>query len=197
MVMVVGFAGGACLSLLAPSERSARALTALGAVVGCVGGLVAAARVLATQVPVEAMLPNLVAAAGGFVIRLDVFGAFFLVLVAIASHEAASTAAATRAIVIILVATAAATASALIPAAAPIVVVVTRPASAEAAVVVVTRPAAEAAVVVASLRTITLFLPSAARRLRVTLGVAKPAALAVLPAAPAAPRGPGMTFGIA
>lgn len=89
MVMVVGYAGGACLSLLAPSERLARVFTALGAVAGCVGGLAAAAGVLATRIPVEAMLPNLVSGAGGIVVRLDSLGAFFLVLVAAVSLPAA------------------------------------------------------------------------------------------------------------
>ena len=89
IVMVVGYAGGGCLSLVAPSARSARAFTALGAVVGCVGGLAAAAGVLATRVPVDAVLPNLVSAAGGIVIRVDLLGAFFLALVAAVSLPAA------------------------------------------------------------------------------------------------------------
>jgi hydrogenase-4 component B len=89
VVMVVGYLGGACLSLLARSGRSARVWTALGAVVGSVGGLLAAIDVLATHTAVEALLPSLVSAAGGIVIRLDLLGAFFLALVTALSLPAA------------------------------------------------------------------------------------------------------------
>jgi hydrogenase-4 component B len=89
IVMVFGYAGGALLSLVARSERAARVVTAVGAVLGCVGGLAAAVGVLATRVPVEAVLPSLVSAAGGIVIRLDLLGAFFLALVTAVSLLAA------------------------------------------------------------------------------------------------------------
>ncbi len=88
LVMVVGYAGGACLSLWAPSGRSARVFTAVGAIIGCVGGLAAAAGVLTTGASVDVLLPNLVFAAGGIVIRLDLLGAFFLALVAAISLPA-------------------------------------------------------------------------------------------------------------
>ena len=81
-VMVGGYSAGACLAALMPSDRAARFATAIGAVTGCTGGLTAAAAVVATGRPVEAALPNLVAAAGGIVIRLDLLGALFLALVA-------------------------------------------------------------------------------------------------------------------
>ena len=89
IVMAFGYAGGACLSLVASSDRSARVFTALGAVAGCIGGLAAAVSVLRTRVPVEAVLPNLVSAAGGIVIRLDLLGAFFLALITAVSLPAA------------------------------------------------------------------------------------------------------------
>ncbi len=82
VLMVAGFAGGAGLAFLAPSDRGARLVTALGAIVGCLGGLAAAATVIVTGRPVIAVLPNLVSSAGGIVIGLDRLGALFLALVA-------------------------------------------------------------------------------------------------------------------
>lgn len=88
-LMVGGYAAGGCLAPLMPSHRAARFVTAIGAVVGCVGGLIAAAVVLGTGQPLEASFPNLVGAAGGIVIRLDRLGALFLALVAAVSLLAA------------------------------------------------------------------------------------------------------------
>jgi hydrogenase-4 component B len=85
LLMVAGYLTGACLTVVMPSDRLARAVTALGAVAGSAGGLGAAAAVLARHRPLEAELPNLVAAAGGVVLRLDVLGALFLALVAAVS----------------------------------------------------------------------------------------------------------------
>ncbi len=89
LVMVVGYLGGAGLSLLAPSDRAARVLTTLGAVAGCVGALAVSVAVFATGMPVDARLPTLVSAAGGIMIRVDLLGAFFLALVAAVSLPAA------------------------------------------------------------------------------------------------------------
>jgi hydrogenase-4 component B len=89
VVMVAGYAVGAVLSLMARSARAARMCTALGAVVGGAGGLGAAVSVFATRAPVDAVLPNVVAAAGGLVIRLDLLGAFFLALITTVSLPAA------------------------------------------------------------------------------------------------------------
>jgi len=89
VLMAGGYAAGACLAVLAPSQRAARFFTAVGATVGCVGGLIAAAIVLASGQPVEASFPNLVAAAGGMVIGLDRLGALFLALVAAVGFLAA------------------------------------------------------------------------------------------------------------
>jgi len=88
-LMAGGYAAGACLAVLATSQRAARFFTAVGAAVGCVGGLTAAATVLASGQPVEASFPNLVAAAGGIVIGLDRLGALFLALVAAVGFLAA------------------------------------------------------------------------------------------------------------
>jgi hydrogenase-4 component B len=88
-VMVVGHAAGAGLAVLSPSDRIARAVTGLGAVIGSAGGLALAVAVLATGHPLEAGFPNLVGAAGGVAIRLDLVGAFFLALVAVVSLPAA------------------------------------------------------------------------------------------------------------
>ena len=82
VVMILGYAGGAALSVLAPSDRTARILTALGAATGCVGAIIVSACVLITRTPMDANLPNLVSEAGGILIRLDLLGAFFLALIA-------------------------------------------------------------------------------------------------------------------
>jgi len=81
-LMAGGYGAGACLAILAPSDRAARVVTALGGVVGSVGGLAAAAIVLATGRPLEIALPHLVAAAGGVDVHVDLLGALFLALVA-------------------------------------------------------------------------------------------------------------------
>jgi hydrogenase-4 component B len=73
---------GAVLALLAPSHRSARMVTAIGAILGCAGGLWAAAAVLVTNQAVHATFPAVVGAAGGIVIGLDRLGATFLALIA-------------------------------------------------------------------------------------------------------------------
>ena len=88
-VMVAGYAAGAFLAALAPSQRAARLITALGALVGGSGGLAAALIVFATRTPYDMAFPNLVAAAGGVVLRLDLLGALFLALVAAVSLPAA------------------------------------------------------------------------------------------------------------
>lgn len=88
-LMVGGYSTGACLAALMPEHRAARIVTSIGAVTGSVGGLATAATVVATGRPVEAVLPSLVAAAGGIVIRLDLLGALFLSLVSAAGLLAA------------------------------------------------------------------------------------------------------------
>jgi hydrogenase-4 component B len=80
-LMAGGYVVGSCLTLLAPSQRAARLLTAVAAALGSVGGFAAAAIVLAGGQPVEVSFPSLVAAAGGIVIGLDRLGALFLALV--------------------------------------------------------------------------------------------------------------------
>jgi hydrogenase-4 component B len=81
-VMVAGHLGGAVAAALAWSPRVARYLTAIGAAVGSLAGLLAAIDVLAMGGPELATFPGLVAAAGGIVIELDRLGAIFLALVA-------------------------------------------------------------------------------------------------------------------
>ena len=82
LLMAAGHALGAGFSLLMTSDRDARRITAAGAVVGCVGSFVAAGSVFVTHGIVRVALPNVVAAAGGIAIHLDLLGAFFLALVA-------------------------------------------------------------------------------------------------------------------
>jgi hydrogenase-4 component B len=87
--MVAGYAGGAALSLLAPSDRVARHVTAVGAATGSAGGLGVAALVLVTGRPLALAVPSLLPAAGGVVLTLDPLGAFFLAVVAIVGLPAA------------------------------------------------------------------------------------------------------------
>ncbi|MGH7555342.1 MAG: hydrogenase 4 subunit B [Longimicrobiales bacterium] len=82
IVMAGGYAGGACLAVALRSPRASRVGTAVGAAVGSLGGLAAAASVLATGQPLEVTRFDLVAAAGGLAFGLDALGAFFLALVA-------------------------------------------------------------------------------------------------------------------
>jgi formate hydrogenlyase subunit 3/multisubunit Na+/H+ antiporter MnhD subunit len=81
-LMAAGYGAGAAGALLAPSDRLARAATALGAAAGSLGGLIAAVLVLATGEPAALSFPQLVSVAGGVVITLDRLGALFLALVA-------------------------------------------------------------------------------------------------------------------
>jgi hydrogenase-4 component B len=81
--MLVAYLGGAAASVLARSARPARYATAAGAALGSMAGLALAAAVLITGRPVEVAFPNLLAAAGGIAVRLDVLGAFFLGIVSI------------------------------------------------------------------------------------------------------------------
>jgi hydrogenase-4 component B len=80
-VMIVGYLGGAILALIAPSDRIARAATAIGAAVGSAAALVLALAVLTTGDRFELVLPGLIAVAGGIAIQLDLLGALFLALV--------------------------------------------------------------------------------------------------------------------
>jgi len=88
-VMAGGYAAGAVLALLAPSQRAARLVTAVGAAAGCLGDLAAALSVWLDGRPIAVSFPGLVAAAGGFVIDLDPLGALFLALVAVVGLLAA------------------------------------------------------------------------------------------------------------
>ena len=88
-LMAAGYLGGAAGALFAPSSRTARTMTAIGAVVGGAAGLALSGIVLVTRVPVEAALPDLLTVAGGLTVRLDVLGAFFLALVSFVGVPAA------------------------------------------------------------------------------------------------------------
>ena len=71
------------------SPRSTRLVTGVVGSAIAASGLAAAARVLASGRPLDAALPNVVAAAGGIVIHLDPLGAVFLALVAAVGLAAA------------------------------------------------------------------------------------------------------------
>jgi hydrogenase-4 component B len=81
-VMCGAYLAGGLLALLAPTDRSARALTAAGATLGSAAGCAAAAAVLAFGGTFTATIPTVVSAAGGIAVELDRLGAVFLALVA-------------------------------------------------------------------------------------------------------------------
>ena len=81
LLLAAGFVGGGVLASLWPSDRGARVITLIGAIVGCTGGLAAAGHTIATGRFVVASLPYLVSSAGGVAIGLDRLGALFLALV--------------------------------------------------------------------------------------------------------------------
>ena len=89
VVMFAAYLGGGCLALLAPSSRSARGASAIGAAMGCVAALGVAVRVLVTARPAELALPTVLAGAGGLLLHVDPLGAFFLAVVAIGGLPAA------------------------------------------------------------------------------------------------------------
>ena len=89
LAMVGGYGVGAVGAVAAPSDRAARGLTALGAVVGGLAGLgLAGATLIAGATPALA-LSELFSAVGGVSLRLDRLGAFFLALVSLGAVPAA------------------------------------------------------------------------------------------------------------
>jgi hydrogenase-4 component B len=87
--LVVAYAGGAAAALLPVRSALTRALTAAGAIVGALAGIVLAARVLVTGEPFVLAVPALLSLGGGVALRLDGLGAFFLVLIGAVAAPAA------------------------------------------------------------------------------------------------------------
>lgn len=88
-VMVGAYLAGAAGSLAPLDQRLTRAMTAAGAVVGALAGLVLAGHVLAGGPAFAAQVPALLSVGGGLALRLDRLGAFFLGLVGLVAVPAA------------------------------------------------------------------------------------------------------------
>ncbi len=89
LLMVGGYGAGALGALLRRRGGAARALTAAGAMVGAAAGLGLGLDVLLAGAAFGLELPALLTIAGGFALRLDALGAFFLVVISLVAVPAA------------------------------------------------------------------------------------------------------------
>ena len=89
LLMVGGYGAGALGALLRCRGGAARALTAAGAMVGAAAGLGLGLDVLLAGAAFGLELPALLTIAGGFALRLDALGAFFLVVISLVALPAA------------------------------------------------------------------------------------------------------------
>ncbi len=91
LVMVSAYALGAFVALPEGGGRGTlgRGLVALGAVVGAGAGLALGASVILSGAPFTLSVPELLPIAGGFALRLDPLGAFFLVLIGLGAIPSA------------------------------------------------------------------------------------------------------------
>ncbi len=89
LLMVGGYGAGALGALLRRRGGAARALTAAGAMVGAAAGLGLGLDVLLAGAAFGLELPALLTIAGGFALRLDALGAFFLVVISLVAIPAA------------------------------------------------------------------------------------------------------------
>ncbi len=83
LLMVGGYGAGAGCALLLGRGGAARGLTAAGAMVGGAAGLGLGLHVLVTGAVFDLDLPPLLTLAGGFALRVDALGAFFLAVVSL------------------------------------------------------------------------------------------------------------------
>ena len=89
LLMVGGYGAGALGARLRRRGGAARALTAAGAMVGAAAGLGLGLDVLLAGAAFGLELPALLTIAGGFALRLDALGAFFLVVISLVAVPAA------------------------------------------------------------------------------------------------------------
>jgi hydrogenase-4 component B len=89
VVLVGAYLAGAAGSLAPLDPRLTRAVTAGGAVVGALAGLVLAGHVLAGGPAFVAEVPALLSVGGGLALRLDRLGAFFLGVIGLVAAPAA------------------------------------------------------------------------------------------------------------
>ncbi len=79
--MISAYFVGVLTSLSGGRGNIGRGLVALSAAIGACAGFVLGLKVLLSNVPFVLSIPNLLPIAGGFALRLDPLGAFFLVLI--------------------------------------------------------------------------------------------------------------------
>jgi hydrogenase-4 component B len=89
LAMVLAHVGGAAAALLAPTRRSARWGSALGALLGAGAGLGLSLDTLWWGVPFQLEIPQVLAMVGGVSLRLDRLGAFFLLVAEVVALPAA------------------------------------------------------------------------------------------------------------
>ena len=89
LMMVIAYGFGALAALAGSRGATGRGLVALGAGIGAGSGLVLGVMVIATGMPFTLSIPELLPTAGGFVLRLDALGAFFLILIGLGAIPAA------------------------------------------------------------------------------------------------------------
>jgi hydrogenase-4 component B len=89
LAMCTAYGLGAFAALLGGRQPFARWLTALSAAAGAGAGFALGATVIATGLPFMLSFPELLPMGGGFALRLDSLGAFFLVVIGIVALPAA------------------------------------------------------------------------------------------------------------
>ncbi|NUO78439.1 hydrogenase 4 subunit B [candidate division KSB1 bacterium] len=89
LLLISAYGFGALVALISGRGALGRGLVALGAVMGATAGIALGASVLISNTPFEWSLPALLPLAGGFALRLDALGAFFLILIGAGAIPAA------------------------------------------------------------------------------------------------------------
>src|SRR2546425_748911 len=89
LMMVIAYGFGALAALAGGRGATGRGLVALGAAAGAGSGLVLGGMVIATGIPFALSIPELLPIAGGLALRLDLLGAFFLILIGLVAIPAA------------------------------------------------------------------------------------------------------------
>ena len=87
--MVIAYGFGVLVALAGGRKAIGRGLVALGAIAGAAAGLALGVTVIAGGVPLTFSMPELLPLGGGFALRLDPLGAFFLVVIGVGAIPAA------------------------------------------------------------------------------------------------------------
>jgi hydrogenase-4 component B len=83
LAMLIAYGLGALAALVSGRKSLGRGLVALGAIAGASAGLALGATVIANGVPFTLFVPELLPLGGGFALRLDSLGAFFLIVIGV------------------------------------------------------------------------------------------------------------------